>query len=386
MKILFATPHLFPDVVGGSGLHSFHLVRYLAAAEHRIDVLHPYATSHFADLPQVQEYLIPSGSTVMDFASNVNRWVGSRQYDLGYSDGLSLARYVKRKSFPVIVNDHGLLQFQPQYFRGYLRATPLPALKDLLFYWPRIWARSRLAREADYVVSMGGKMDDLLSERIGIPSGRVLQLPNAVAAGSVDLQIQYDLGDPKLFLFVGKIEFRKGVTLLLKAFQCLLDTGAWLRMVGTGPMVQRVRRSGLANVEFVGPKFGAELRQEYQAAGTFLFPSLQEGMPTVVMEAMGYGRPVITTDVGANRLLVSPETGLLLKPHDCQAIVQAVRRMMALDDDTRYTLGRAGQKLIQTRFTWDRVAPRYIHSFSQAAGQAVPPSGTELPVQTGAGF
>ncbi len=385
MKILFATPHLFPDVVGGSGLHSFHLVRYLAAAGHRIDVLHPFATLHFEDLPQVQEYLIPSGSTVMDFAGNVNRWVGSRQYDLGYSDGLSLARYIRRKSFPVIVNDHGLLQFQPQYFRDYLLATPLPALKDLMFYWPRIWARSRLARRADYVVTMGGKMDELVGDQIGIPSRQVLQLPNAVAAESVDLQTQDYPGDPDLFLFVGKIEFRKGVTSLLKAFECLLHTGARLRMVGTGPLAQRVRHCGLANVELVGPKFGAELRQEYQAAGTFLLPSLQEGMPTVVMEAMYYGRPVITTDVGANRLLVSPGTGLLIEPHDFQAIVQAVRKMMALDEVTRNTLGRAGQRLIQTRYTWDRVAPRYIHSFSQAAGQAASPSGADLPVQPSAG-
>ncbi len=41
--------------------------------------------------PQVQEHTVPFGRTVMDFAGHVNRWIGSRQYDLGYSDGLSLA-------------------------------------------------------------------------------------------------------------------------------------------------------------------------------------------------------------------------------------------------------------------------------------------------------
>ncbi len=238
MKVLFATPHLFPDVVGGSGLHSLHLIRHLAMAGHELDVLHPYATVHFAQFPHVQEYTVPFGRTVMDFAEHVNRWVGSRQYDLGYSDGLSLARYVKRKSFPIVVNDHGLLQFQPQYFGDYLRTTPLPALKDLLFYWPRIRARTRLARQADYVVSMGGKMDGLVEDHLRIPTPRILQLPNAVDDGAA-VWPQTEPGDPGLFLFVGKIEFRKGVGQLLQAFQQLQHTGARLRLVGDGPMVPR---------------------------------------------------------------------------------------------------------------------------------------------------
>ena len=385
MKVLFATPHLFPDVVGGSGLHSFHLIRYLAAASHEIDVLHPYETVHFAKFPQIREYTVPFGRTVMHFAGHVNRWIGSRQYDLGYSDGLSLAHYVKRKSFPIVVNDHGLLQFQPQYFGNYLRATPLPALKDLLLYWPRILARTRLAQSADYVVSMGGKMDELVGDRIGIPAPQILHLPNAVD-NTAAVHTQTGLGDPLLFLFVGKIEFRKGITQLLKAFRKLQDSEARLRLVGDGPMVPEVRRSRLSNVELAGQKFGADLRQEYQAAGTFIYPSLQEGMPTAVMEAMSHGRPVIATDVGANRLLITPETGLLLAPHDSQAIVQAVKRMMALDDTARRTLGQAGQNLIQTRYTWSQVAPTYIHSLVHAAGRSGPPTGNRQPVQHRADF
>ena len=378
MKVLFATPHLFPDVVGGSGLHSLHLIRHLAMAGHELDVLHPYATVHFAQFPHVQEYTVPFGRTVMDFAEHVNRWVGSRQYDLGYSDGLSLARYVKRKSFPIVVNDHGLLQFQPQYFGDYLRTTPLPALKDLLFYWPRIRARTRLARQADYVVSMGGKMDGLVEDHLRIPTPRILQLPNAVDDGAA-VWPQTEPGDPGLFLFVGKIEFRKGVGQLLQAFQQLQHTGARLRLVGDGPMVPEVRRRSLSNVEWAGPKFGAALQEEYQMAGAFVFPSLQEGMSTAILEAMAHGRPVIATDVGANRLLVTPATGLLLEPHDSQALLRAIQKMIALDNVARQTMGQAGRNLIQARYTWAQVAPQYIHGLVHAAGGPAPL------VQNGAG-
>lgn len=385
MKVLIATPHLFPDVVGGSGLHSYHLVRCLAAAGHEVDVLHPYKTEHFAELPRVREHTVPSGRTVMDFAGHVDRWIGSSQYDLGYSDGLCLADYAKRKAFPIVVNDHGLLQFQPQYFGDYLRTTPMLAIKDLLFYWPRIWARTRLARRADYVVSMGGKMDELVSDQIGIPSSQVLNLPNAVEKPPT-MPGRTDRGDPHLFLFVGKIEFRKGVSQLLKAFHLLRDSGAVLRLVGEGPMVSQVRRCRLPNVELAGQKFGFELQQEYQKAGAFVFPSLQEGMPTALMEAMYHGRPVIASDVGACRLLVTKETGFLLAPHDTGAIVRAVKKMLALDEDSREAMGKAGQQLIQTGFTWDRVGPSYNNSFVKAAFGTVSPPGSGMTIRTGAGL
>jgi len=277
------------------------------------------------------------------------------------------------------------LQFQPQYFGDYLRAAPRPALKDLLFYWPRIRARTRLARRADYVVSMGGKMDALVEERLGVPAPRILHLPNAVAGVAAE-PTRTGSGDPRLFLFVGKIEFRKGMTQLLQAFRALQDGGIRLRLVGDGPMASEIRRSRLSNIELVGQKFGAALRQEYQAAGAFLYPSLQEGMPTAIMEAMSHGRPVIATDVGATRLLVTPATGLLLAPHDSQAIVQAVKQMTTWDDAARRVMGQAGRQLIQTRYTWDRVAPRYIHSFVRAVDRAAPSTGPARPVPNGAGF
>lgn len=382
MRILFATPHLFPDVIGGSGLHSLHLARRLARAGHELDVLHPFTTEHFSELPQVREHALPFGRTVMDFARRVDSWIGDRSYDLGYSDGLCLSHYVKRKIFPVIVNDHGLLQFQPQHFGDYLRASPGPALKDLLFFLPRIRARTQLARRADFVVTMGGRMDEIVRDRLGIPQQRVLHLPNAV-----DIPDEPPAGteerDPCLFLFVGKIEFRKGVVQLLEAFHGLRDTPARLRLVGDGPMARAVRRRRLPNVEWAGPRFGEQLEQEYRAAGAFLLPSLQEGMPTAVMEAQLRGLPVIATDVGATRLLVTKETGLLLLPHDAGAVEAAVRRMLEMDPAERGALGLSGRKLIRARYTWDRVGPRFLHSFRHAAGAAGSAAGN-VSIPTGA--
>ncbi len=368
MKILFATPHLFPDVVGGSGLHSYHLIRYLAQAGHEIDVLHPYATRHFPEWPRVREHTLPFGRTVLDYAGHVRRWIGRRQYDVGYSDGLPLVRYVKHRSFPCIWNDHALREFQDQYFPGYCRTTPKAGLKELLFYWPRVWARKHMARTSDFVISMGGHLDAIVEHKLQVPTARIWHLPNAVEADQYpDAADHPEPADPRLFLYVGTLSYRKGTEFLLQAFAQLQAEGARLRLVGDGPMAQAVRTSGLPNVELVGGKFGDALRDEYRQAGCFLYPTLLEGMPTALLEAMLLHKPVIASDVGANPVLVSPTTGLLIPPHDSLALTAAIRTMMNESEAARTRMGAQGHALVQTRYTWQRVSQAYLDCFQQAA-------------------
>ncbi len=371
MKILCATPHLFPDVVGGSGLHSYHLIRYLAQAGHAVDVLHPYPTRHFPEWSQVKEFMLPFGRTVFDYAGHVKDWIGQRRYDVGYSDGLALLRYMPQRTFPCIWNDHGLREFHPQHFTQYCRVTPKAGLRELVFYWPRIWARQRMARTSDFVVSMGGDIDHIVANVLQVPSTRICHLPNAVEADQYpDVTVPPAPGDPQSFLFVGELGYRKGIALLLETFAQLQGQGARLRLVGDGPMAPVIQAAGLPNVKWVGAKFGSELHNEYQQAGCFVFPTLLEGMPTAVLEAMFLHKPVIAANVGAIRLLVSPETGVLIPPNDVQALQAAIRTMMNLAVATQVRMGAQGHSLVQTRYTWQQVAPAYLACFHRAA--AVP--------------
>lgn len=369
MRILFATPHLFPDVVGGSGLHSVHLIRHLARAGHELDVLHPFPTRHFPDLPSVTEHTLPKGRHVLDFAQVVDRWVGFRTWDVGYSDGLPLLYYLRRRRFPCIVNDHTWREFQPQYFRGFLRHTPRLALIDLALFRPRLWARRRLARTSDYAVSMGGLLNENLFNQCGLAPERILNLPNAVDAQAPELDAApAPTGDPRLLLYVGAVSYRKGIHILLDAMHRVQDLDVRVRLVGDGPMADAVRSAGLGNVELAGPRFGADLAREYRQAGAFVYPSLHEGMPTALLEAMWHGLPLVATDAGANRLLATQRTGQLIPPNDAIALEGAIRRLSVQTDADRRTQGQAGRKLVQDRYNWDVVGPLYEQAFRTAAG------------------
>jgi len=99
--------------------------------------------------------------------------------------------------------------------------------------------------------------------------------------------------------------------------------------------------------------------QEYFAAhDVFLFPSLLEGLPTVLLEAMASGMPVVTTETcGMQDVVEDGFNGLLLPPADAKAIEEAVLRLAA-SAELRRCLGQAAQQTM-TRYTWERSALKF---------------------------
>ena len=71
----------------------------------------------------------------------------------------------------------------------------------------------------------------------------------------------------------------------------------------------------------------ADIRPAYQAADLFLFPSMREGMPVALMEAMAAGLAVVASKVRGNQELIRKEGGLLVHPRDAQGFARAVRKL-----------------------------------------------------------
>ena len=314
------------------------------------------------------EHTLPKGRHVLDFARHVDRWTGSRTWDVGYSDGLPLVRYLRRRRFPCIVNDHTWREFQPQYFGGFLRHEPRKALIDLALFRPRLWARRHLARNSDHAVSMGGLLDENLFQQCNLAPERILNLPNAVDVHAPELDAApAHAGDPSRLLYVGTISYRKGIHILMAAMRHLPDLDVHVRLVGDGPLVEAVRKAGLDNVELAGPRFGTDLAREYRQAGAFVYPSLHEGMPTALLEAMWHRLPLVATDVGANRLLVTRQTGQLIPPNDAAALEGAIRHLDIQTAVDRRAQGQAGRDLVQDQYCWNVVGPMYEEAFRTAA-------------------
>jgi glycosyltransferase involved in cell wall biosynthesis len=93
----------------------------------------------------------------------------------------------------------------------------------------------------------------------------------------------------------------------------------------------------------------------YAAHDVFLFPSLMEGLPSVLLEAMASGMPVITAETcGMPDVVEDDYNGLLVTPADASAIEQAVLRLAA-SPELRQRLGQTAQQTM-SRYTWERSA------------------------------
>lgn len=186
-------------------------------------------------------------------------------------------------------------------------------------------------------------------------------------------------------LFVGSLQARKGVDVLLRALARSPDLGDWTcNIVGDGPdrrkLEQLTGQLGLAGkVEFRGGLPYEAVVQACRRAHVLVVPSVfgpggrAEGIPTVIMEALAHCRPVIASELtGIPELVRDGETGYLFPPGDSAALARALKRVRD-DPETATALAERGRELVIAEFDLPKnVAYQYVlfqlHSANKPAG------------------
>lgn len=173
------------------------------------------------------------------------------------------------------------------------------------------------------------------------------------------------------FLFAGRFQPQKNLFILLDCFSAALERSSCpLRLNLTGDGFQRAgleahaHKLGIADrISWQGWLDKPVLREAYRQADVFLNPSLYEGMPNTVLEAMACGLPVIASRVMGNLDLVADGiTGLLFdldKPGDFTAAMV----MLADDAARRARMGVRAIEAVRARYTWDATAAQYAALF-----------------------
>jgi len=153
-------------------------------------------------------------------------------------------------------------------------------------------------------------------------------------------------GDVVRCLYVGNLTKAKGVRYLTDALAVVSQHGyqVALDIVGTGPLEKEVaawtNKTGIPCRLHGYIPHGPALFALYRSADIFVFPSLSEGFPRVIYEAMGQSLPIITTAVGGiPMVLTHEETALLVPPRSAEAIAEAIIRLIT-DPELRQRLIR----------------------------------------------
>jgi glycosyltransferase involved in cell wall biosynthesis len=171
-------------------------------------------------------------------------------------------------------------------------------------------------------------------------------------------------------LYTGVLRARKGLFDFIECAKRVCDAHPESKFVicGTGPffpkIVEKVRRMGLQKqVIFLGYVSKENLVHVYQNAAVQVVPSHYEGLPTVLLEGMSCGIPVVATTVGGNSEVISQGVnGFLVPPKSPVKLANAVSKLLD-DAPLRDRIGHAARKTIEEHYTWDKVADKIVECY-----------------------
>lgn len=361
-KVIFCTDGIFPHSIGGMQRHSALLLEAMAAEDRAdITVIHSHDKPVLTHLPSVREIVLHTpveGNYIQHlfrFSNKVYDELQKLDYDVIYSQGFAVLKGINKIGKKVVVNPHGLEPFQGITFSDRLKTLPMRILERRQF------------KHAAKVVSLGGALSDILRRETGNPS-KVVVLPNAVNV--TDNPVRNFETEPLQLLFVGRFAFNKGINILMEAARQLNNEGYQKRLVfnlvGKGPLFEQYKKEyNLSNVNFLGFADDDTLMRLYRENDLFVFPTLFEGMPTVVLEGMAVGMPVIVSETGATAELVDSSNGYLIEKNNVRALKVAIQRYCQLNASERAVLSARSREKVLKRFTWPMVAKQHLDLFDQ---------------------
>lgn len=248
------------------------------------------------------------------------------------------------------------------------------------------WAIRVAARRARYLLAVSEFTKSEIVRWLHVPPERVVVTPNAADARFAPPDpaaleaFRRRAGLPDRFvLFLGTLEPRKNLTLLLEAYARIArDVDAPLLIGGAKgwlyePILARAEQLGLGDrLRFVGYIDQEDQALWYAAATIFVFPSLYEGFGMPPLEAMACGTPVIVSNssslpevVGATKGDPDQAAALIVPPTDADALAEAMLRLLS-DAELRAELRRRG--LARARcFSWRTTAERTLEVYRAAA-------------------
>jgi glycosyltransferase involved in cell wall biosynthesis len=178
-----------------------------------------------------------------------------------------------------------------------------------------------------------------------------------------EAQTQLGLSDRDAFVYgtVGRLAETKGQEVLLKAFArvCEKYPKSWLIITGKGRLDSELRGlSAELNIDervvFLG--YRTDIPEVLKALDVFVLPSIAEGLPGALLEAMAAGIPVIASRVGGvPEILNDPSLGIMVSPSSTDELASAMERLRSMDEIRRNMMGEALRKRVLEEFTKEKM-------------------------------
>lgn len=239
-----------------------------------------------------------------------------------------------------------------------------------------------IEKQSDHIFAVSSLYIKIFKEMIG-SINKIEVLPMGIDTDKfkpgkkpIEMLDKFKLKDKTCVLFVGRMEEKKGLFVLIDAWRKVveIDTGLILLLAGFGTLESAIRRKVIENclqnhVVFCGPIPNNEIPDLYRLADALVCPSIitakgeTEGMPVVILEALATGLPIVASRVsGIPDVIKDKEQGFLVLPGDSESLAKALLKLRS--PDLRNDLGANALK-ISKKYSWQIIARRYLSKAEQ---------------------
>ena len=377
MRVSLLTDGIYPYVIGGMQKHSFYLAKYLSRKGCEIDLYHFRINNlektkkdvfgEDADKINLIEVPFPETNKLplhylresKKYSENIfNSFLQQPSSDFIIAKGFTGSYFLKKKKErvklpPVAVNFHGYEMFQSAF-----------TVKDKLIQALLRPSVGAISRRADYVFSYGGKITEILREKLNIPSEKILEFPSGIE--KTWLNHATNNANKIRFVFIGRFEPRKGINELNKVLRELKGDNWTFDFIGAIPEDHRLKQNNIVYHGLITDQ--VKVKNILSSCDILVCPSWSEGMPNVIIEGMASGLSVIATDTGATRLLVNNKTGWLIDDPSFENLFKAFQDVFASSQQQLIEKKKEAVRLIESDFLWDEIADRLYLRLKEITG------------------
>lgn len=383
MRILHVTPSYFPAVSFGGPIQSVHLLnKTLASKGITVDVFTTNAGLKLQDNLPLKSWVIVDGVRVKYFP-----YMGYIHYNFSMSLFRQLLKDVKNYdlvhvtavwNFPVIASALASIKNKRPYIIS-PRGTIYP---ETIAIKSSVLKKIYLQLFGNYCLNNASALHfTSLDEEEKVMKNLNLKAPSKVIPNGLDLRLKNNsfaeedtsliFRKNKYILFLGRINKKKGLDLLLNAFLKVNKLNPEIKLIIAGPDSDNYKQRLLRMVDeldiyrkviFTGILNGKAKEEAYHNAIMFILPSYSENFGMSVAEAMFYKIPVIVTDkVGIYSLINEYKAGIVVSP-DVESLSVAIESLID-NEELKKELVNNAIKLINSEFNIDSITDKFINFY-----------------------
>jgi glycosyltransferase involved in cell wall biosynthesis len=355
-------PKTFPPIIGGIETHVYEVARRMAARGADITVLVPNSDFRRTEerIEGVRVTRVPAftgrfflKTSMIPFVLNELRTdCGCLLHAHDATGGFAAAFRLSQSGFVYTMHGLGFSSMDWQFpFRQGIRFMQTLAVRKAGHVFctdERALQAVRALRNQAEVLSNGVDPEAFSKSRLKRPS-------------------VYD-EDRFTVLYVGRLAHVKGTPALLAAIKRIpreIRSSMEFILIGDGPLRGDAQAAAaeVQELTLLGTIDHASIAPYYAYANAFVLPSMSEGLPIALLEAMASGLPCIASDVGGIRTQIGSDAVRLVPPGDNEALADAIIQLKQ-DEQGRLALARTGKNCVTRNFTWDRVVDRLLEVYN----------------------